>query len=532
MPHPTRCLLIYPEFQSASFWNYREACKIKGARYPAAPLGLLTVAALLPPDWELKLVDRNVEDFDESLFDWADLVMLGGMIPQQPDHLKLIGRARAHGKRVVSGGPDATNSQHLYDAADHLVLGEAEVTLPRFLADLARGEAKHVYRSEEQADLTRSPVPRWDLARIDRYAYLGLQWSRGCPFNCEFCDIIELFGRVPRHKTTAQVLAELDNLYARGHRGAVDVVDDNFIGNQAEAANLLPAVREWQRKHSWPFELGAEVSLNVADRPRLLQLMQEAGFCAVFVGIETSEEGALLLSQKRQNTRRDIVESVHELYRHGMLVMAGYIVGFDGEKPGLADRVIRLIDATAIPVNMVGLLFALPTTQLTRRLAREGRLPPDFDMVRPEMGGDQCSAGLNFETARPKSEVLRDYIRILKAIYRPEAYFDRVLRMALALDNSGRKLSLGGRGQLKELTIFFRMVWGIGLRRSWGWRWWKLLVQVLVRNPGSIRYALWMATLYVHFEEFAGSLVEGLEQRALQEESRERAAAAAKRASL
>ncbi|MGZ6124553.1 MAG: B12-binding domain-containing radical SAM protein, partial [Myxococcales bacterium] len=324
----------------------------------------------------------------------------------------------------------------------------------------------------------------------------------------------------------------LDNLHRRGHRGAVDVVDDNFIGNQAEVARLLPAVRAWQEEHSWPFELATEVSLNIADRPRLLQLMREAGFCAVFVGIETSEEGALLLSQKRQNTRRDVVDSVHKLYAHGMLVMAGYIVGFDGERPGLADRVIQLIEATAIPVNMVGLLFALPTTQLTRRLAREGRLPPDFDVVRPETGGDQCSAGLNFETSRPKSEVLRDYIRILETIYRPEAYFDRVLRMALALDNGGRKLSLGGRGQLKELTIFFRMVWGVGLRRSWGWRWWKLLVQVLARNPSSIRYALWMATLYVHFSGFAVSLVEGLDRRVAEEEIRERAAATGSRASL
>lgn len=525
MARPTRCLLVYPEFQSASFWNYREACRIKGARYPAAPLGLITVAALLPPGWELKLVDRNVEELDEALFDWADLVMLGGMIPQQPDHLDLIAKARARGKRVVSGGPDATNSRHLYDAADHLVLGEAEVTLPRFLADFARGDAQHVYLSEEQADLTRSPVPRWDLVHIEHYAYLGLQWSRGCPFNCEFCDIIELFGRVPRHKTTAQVLAELDNLYRRGHRGAVDVVDDNFIGNQAEVAALLPAVRDWQEKHSWPFELATEVSLNVADRPRLLQLMQEAGFCAVFVGIETPEEGALVLSQKKQNTRRDIAASVHALYAHGMLVMAGYIVGFDGERAGLADRMIRLIDATAIPVNMVGLLFALPTTQLTRRLAREGRLPADFDVVTPQTGGDQCSAGLNFETARPKSEVLRDYIRILQEIYRPDAYFDRVLRMALALDSKRRKLSLGGRGHLKELAIFVRMVWGVGLRRSWGWRWWRLLAQVLARNPASIRYALWMATLYVHFAEFVSGLVEELEGRAAQEEKRERESA-------
>ena len=277
-PRPTRCLLLYPEFRSSSFWNYREACRIKGARYPAAPLGMMTVAALLPAGWELRLVDRNVEELDESLLDWADIVMIGGMIAQQPDHLDLIGKARARGKRVVSGGPDATNSPHLYAGANHLVLGEAEVTLPRFLADLESGTAQPVYRSDERADLKLSPVPRWDLVEIGHYAYLGLQWSRGCPFNCEFCDIIELFGRVPRLKTTAQVLAELDNLYRIGHRGPVDVVDDNFIGNQREVMQLLPAIHDWQEAHGWPFELATEVSLYVADRPRLLELMQQAGF--------------------------------------------------------------------------------------------------------------------------------------------------------------------------------------------------------------------------------------------------------------
>ena len=525
-PRATRCLLVYPQFRSASFWNYREACRIKGARYPAAPLGLMTVAALLPASWELRLVDRNVEDFDESLLDWADIVMIGGMIAQQPDHLDLIEKARARGKRVVSGGPDATNSPHLYGKANHLVLGEAEVTLPRFLADFESGAAQPVYRSEERPDLTRSPVPRWDLVEIGRYAYLGLQWSRGCPFNCEFCDIIELFGRVPRVKTTAQVLAELDNLYRIGHRGAVDVVDDNFIGNQREVMQLLPAIREWQQAHGFPFELAAEVSLNVADRPRLLELMQQAGFCVVFVGIESCEEGTLQRVQKTQNTRRDIVESVRKLYSHGMMVMAGYIVGFDGEGPGVADGIIRLIDDTAIPVNMVGLLFALPTTQLARRLAREGRLPAAFDVISAQMGGDQCSEGLNFATTRPKSEVLRDYVRILEAIYRPEAYFERVLRMALLLDNRGRKLSLGVRGMIKDAATFFRMVWSVGLRRSWGFRFWKLLVQVLARNPGSIRYALWMATLYVHFAGFTPALVERIEERAGREEAAERARAA------
>ena len=509
-----RCLLVYPEFRSASFWNYREACEIKGARYPAAPLGLLTVAALLPREWELKLVDRNVEDFDEALFDWADLVLLGGMIAQQPDHLALIEAAHARGKRVVSGGPDATSSPHLYARADHLVLGEAEVTLPAFLADFAAGRAAPVYRSDERADVARSPAPRWDLAKTDRYAYLGLQWSRGCPFNCEFCDIIELFGRVPRTKRVEQVLAELDGLLATGWRGAIDVVDDNFIGNQREVSGLLRAIRGWQEAHGWPFEFGTEVSLNVADKPELLALMRDAGFCAVFTGIESADDGALRKARKLQNTRRDIAAAVRKIHESGMMVMAGFIVGLDGEDAGAADRIIDLIDATAAPVCMVGLLFALPTTQLARRLRSEGRLPEGFEVVRPEMGGDQCSEGLNFETLRPKREVLRDYVRVLRAIYAPEAYFDRVLRMALALRDGGRKLSLGWRGQAKDAATFLRMAWRLGLRKPWGWRFWKLLAQVLARNPRSIRYALWMAALYAHFADFTPLLIARIEARA------------------
>jgi radical SAM superfamily enzyme YgiQ (UPF0313 family) len=505
---------VYPEFQAASFWNYREACRIKGARYPAAPLGMLTVAALLPREWELKLIDRNVEEFDEALFDWADLVMLGGMIAQQPDHLALIARAHAHGKRVVSGGPDATNSPHLYAAADHLVLGEAEVTLPAFLYDFAAGRAAPIYRSDQRAEMARSPPPRWDLARTDRYAYLGLQWSRGCPFNCEFCDIIELFGRVPRSKSVSQVLAELDALRDTGWRGAIDVVDDNFIGNQSAVAPLLRAIHTWQEEHGWPFEFGTEVSLNIADKPELLSLMRAAGFCAVFTGIESADEGALRKAQKLQNTRRDAAAAVHKLYASGMMVMAGYIIGLDGEGPDAADRIISLIDSTAVPVDMVGLLFALPSTQLARRLRKEGRLPADFDVVRPDTGGDQCSGGLNFATVRPKAEVLRDYVRILRAIYAPAAYFDRILRMALALDNRGRRLSLGARGYAKDLATFLRMAVQLGIRKPWGWRFWKLLAQVLARNPGSIRYALWMAALYAHFAQFTPDLIARIEARA------------------
>jgi hypothetical protein len=349
---------------------------------------------------------------------------------------------------------------------------------------------------------------------------LGLQWSRGCPFNCEFCDIIELFGRVPRLKTIAQVLAELDNLYALGYRGPVDVVDDNFIGNQKEVVKLLVALRTWQEEHGWPFEFGTEASLNLADRPRLLELMRDAGFCVIFVGIESPDEDTLVVGQKKQNTRRDIAASIQTIYQYGIMVMAGYIVGFDGEKQGVAEGIIHCVDATAIPVNMVGLLFALPTTQLTRRLEREGRLPDDFDIVKADMGEDNCSEGLNFVTTRPKSEILADFIQVIEKVYSPGAYFGRLTRMSRLLNNRGRKLNLGLRYTLKDVATFFRMIWRVGLRKRWGWRWWRVLADVITHNPRSIRYALWMATLYLHFSEFSRYIVGRLRRR-MEHEARE-----------
>ncbi len=498
----TRCLLLSPEFKTASFWNYREACRIKGSRYPGTPLGLLTVAAMLPQDWELKLCDRNVEDFDESLLDWADVVFIGGMIPQQQDHLQMIALAHSKGKIVVSGGPDATSSPHVYDAADHLVLGEAEVTLPAFLADFKEGQAKHVYQSKDQADVTQSPVPRWDLVTIEHYAYLGFQWSRGCPFNCEFCDIIELFGRVPRHKTTEQVLRELDNLYSLGYRGAIDVVDDNFIGNQKAVMELLEALRGWQERHGWPFEFGTEASLNLADRPKIMAAMRDAGFSVIFVGIETPDEDTLRSTQKRQNTRRDIAESVRTLYDYGIMVMAGYIIGLDDESPDMASRMITCIQDTSVPVNMVGLLFALPNTQLSRRLKREGRIKDGFELVSATAGSDQCAEGLNFDTQRPTEDILADYIKVLEAVYTPEAYFDRVLRMGLALNRKSQKLNLGLKGTIADAVTFGRMIRDIGLKREWGHHWWRVFLIVLVKNPRAIRYALWMGALYTHFGDF------------------------------
>jgi radical SAM superfamily enzyme YgiQ (UPF0313 family) len=502
-----RCLLVYPRFRVASFWNFGETCKAAGARYPTAPLGLVTVAAMLPPDWDVRLVDRNVHDWRPEDLGEADLVLVGGMIAQQLDALDVIREARARGKRVVVGGPDATSSPDVYREADHLVLGEAEITLPRFLADLAAGRPLPTYETTERADVTASPCPRFDLLDFDRYLYVGVQWCRGCPFSCEFCDIIELYGRVPRAKTTAQMLGELQRLHDLGYRGHVDFVDDNFIGNKRLAKAFLPHLRTWLEARDWPFEFSTEASLNLADDDELLSLMQDVGFFAIFVGIESPDEATLIATKKRQNTHRSIAASVRKIYRHGIFVLAGYIVGFDAERGSVARALLECVEATGIPVNMVGLLYALPNTQLTRRLRAEGRLPDTYAKVEAHQG-DQCTAGLNFETLRPRAEILRDYLRVVEEVYEPRRYFARVLSVARELDSSRRRFKNAPEKRLRErrmgLAILRRLLGERTTRRPFL----KALLGTLWANPRSLRITFMMSSFYLHLGPFSRFVAE------------------------
>jgi hypothetical protein len=498
----TRALLVYPQFRSASFWNYTETCKLMDGRYPAAPLGLCTVAAMLPADWEVRLLDRNVDEWDESLLDWADVVLTGGMMPQQRDCLELIHTVRTKGKRVIVGGPDATSSPHLYAEADHLVLGEGEVTVPQFLADFAAGTARKTYQDPRKADVQSSPVPRFDLLQFRKYNHIGVQWCRGCPFQCEFCDIIELFGRVPRAKSTPQILKELQTLYDLGYRGHVDLVDDNFIGNKKLVKLFLPDLKVWLQERRWPFEFTTEASINLADDAELMQLMRDVGFFAIFVGIESPDEATLVAMQKRQNTHRSISESIEKIYAHGMFVNAGFILGFDNEKGSVARGIIECIDATSIPVAMAGLLTALPTTQLTRRLATAGRLPADFDVV-PDGGGDQCTAGLNFVTLRPRAEILADYLQVIETIYSPANYFARVARVGRRLDSSTRRFKPAWGHWLREMKAFTRLTLKLGFARATCGPFWRTVLASLWRNPKSIRYTGALIALYLHFGPFS-----------------------------
>jgi hypothetical protein len=503
--------LIYPEFRSESFWNYRATCDLVDAKYPAAPLGLITVAALLPQSWQVRLVDCNVEPLDDADLDWAEMVFTGGMMPQQPATLELIDELKKRGKTVIVGGPDATSSPHLYGRADHLVLGEAEITVPRWLDDLERGTAGPIYEcGETRADVTKSPLPKYELLKFDRYLHIGVQFARGCPFMCEFCDIIELFGRVPRLKTIEQMLGELQRLYDLGYRGHVDFVDDNFIGNKRDVKKFLVELRAWLEEHRWPFEFSTEASVNLADDDALLGLMRDAGFLSIFVGIESPDEATLRATQKLQNTKRSLAGSLNKIYSYGIFVNTGYIVGFDTEQGSVAQGVLDLIEASAVPVNMVGLLFALPNTQLQRRLATEQRLHEDFERA-PTDVGDQCLGGLNFETARPRADVLRDYRRIIDESFAPASYFGRVLRVGTALDCSGKRLRQPLRSVLLDLKGFRRLVWRMGVKRSYRRLFWRTLLQLAWRNPRGLRYSIALIALYLHFGDFRNYVVSRLD---------------------
>jgi radical SAM superfamily enzyme YgiQ (UPF0313 family) len=503
MARPCNVLMIYPRFAAGTFWNFTAACELFGARYPAAPLGLITVAALLPPAWTVRLVDRNTQELEDGDLDWADLVMTGGMLPQQHDLIAVIDLCRSRGKPVAIGGPAVTSSPHFYAKANFRVLGEAEGIINRFVESWEAGEREGVFEAEKfQVDVTKSPIPRFDLLNFDSYLHVGVQFSRGCPFTCEFCDIIELYGRVPRAKTNAQMLVELDALYRLGYRGHVDFVDDNLIGNKKAVKAFLPDLHAWLEERDYPFEFTTEASINLADDGELLKRMAEANFVGVFVGIESPDPDTLLSMRKKQNTRRNIADSIHRIYGAGMFVTAGFIVGFDSEKEAMADAMIRLIEEASIPICMVGLLYALPNTQLTRRLAREGRLHPEPDAIPPGTA-DQCTQGLNFETLRPRQDILADYKRVLEAIYDPAAYAGRLRRLAQLLDHSGRKRqtrAADSRRRFSGAEMLHRIVTTLPEPRD-VFR--EAIAHCLSTNPRAIRWIVALLALYLHVGPFS-----------------------------
>ncbi|MHA1583773.1 MAG: B12-binding domain-containing radical SAM protein [Promethearchaeota archaeon] len=510
-----RALLIYPIFSAHGFWNYQEVCKLVGKKYPASPLGLITVAALFPKDWEIKLIDMNVEPLNDSDIKKADLVFIGGMISQQIEFCRLIDYIHKFGKEIVVGGPDPTSQPEIFQNADYLVLGEAEQTLPSFFNDYEIGKAKKIYAPPEiKPDMTKSPLPRFDLLKLNAYMMVGIQLTRGCPFNCEFCDIIELFGRKPRMKNPDQIINELDTLYNLGYRGHIDFVDDNFIGNKKRVKIILKDIIEWSKPRKYPFYFSTEASINLADDEELMKLMRDCDFRYVFVGIETPDESILISTHKLQNTHRKIEDDLSKIQHYGMIVNAGFIIGFDHETSAKTRSIVDLVRIGKIPFAMVGLMNALPNTQLTRRLVKENRFLSESNTQKNLNIGsvDQTTAGLNFVTDRPKEEVINDYIYVIENIFNTKQYFNRCLNLALGL-HVKPKFKPGLKAIPRTSLSLFKLIFLFGIKPKVGYYFWRNLFKTLFIRPSSIEPLINVEAMFLHFTKQSKFIVKVMNER-------------------
>lgn len=469
-----KVLLLWPIMPN-SFWSYQETLDVAGLRATNPPLGLITVAAMLPTSWEVRFADRNVQVETDADWQWCDLVIISAMIIQKQDFCDLIQKGVALGKKVAVGGPYPTSVPEvaLNAGAHYLILDEGECTIPLFLEALERGDETGVFRSIEKPDVTQTPIPRFDLLNLDAYLAITVQFSRGCPFQCEFCDIINLYGRKPRTKTPEQMLAEFEVLYRMGWRRYVFVVDDNFIGNKRNAKVFLRALIPWMQQHDYPFILLTEASLNLAEDDELLDLMVQAGFTMVFMGIETPDVDSLTVVHKEQNTRHSLMESCHKITQAGLQIMSGFILGFDGEKPGAGRRIQEFVEETGISKAHLNLLQALPNTAMWQRLKQEGRLQ-DFISA-----GSQTSL-MNFVPTRPLEEIVTEFIETFWNLYEPLPYLKRTFHHIQLM--TGKRPWRKPRLTHHEIRLFLTICWRQGVVRSTRFRfWWQLAVIALTK---------------------------------------------------
>ncbi len=485
-----KVLFINPEFPD-TYWSFRHALPFEGKRCAFPPLGLLTVSALLPVEWERRLIDLNVQSLKNADIDWADMVFATAMLVQKNSLKEVVKRCKARGRRVVLGGPYVTTTIEDLPDADHIFVGEAETTLPQFVKDLTAGVARRVYRAVERPPLSATPLAHFKLSNLKRYSAMCVQYSRGCPFSCEFCDIIEIYGRVPRTKSNQQMLAEFDALRNLNWRGTVFIVDDNFIGNKKNVRQLLPELAAWQKRHGYPFSLLTESSVNLADDEQLLESMREAGFRRVFLGIETPVEESLKEAQKSQN-RGNLLNSVKKIQSYGIEVMAGFIVGFDNDPDDIFDRQIEFIRDSAIPLAMVGLLNALPETQLWKRLEREGRLLG-------EASGNNTSCTLNFKTRMDPAVLIQGYQTIMRTIYSPGEYYQRVLESMQRTDH--QVVEPQHYGVISGFTALVRVLVRLGLFDNKRTEFWRFLTQALIKDKARIAESLRLAAMGYHFRK-------------------------------
>jgi radical SAM superfamily enzyme YgiQ (UPF0313 family) len=486
-------LLIYPEFPD-TFWSFRHALKFINRKASSPPLGLLTIAAMLPESWEKRLVDMNVESLRDNHLRWADLVFVSAMSVQKESVQGVIARCKAAGVRIVAGGPLFTTEYETYGDVDHLVLNEAEITLPRFLEDFQKGVAGHFYTTDQWADLGQTPIPLWRLVNMKHYASINIQYSRGCPFNCEFCDITLLCGRIPRTKDKEQVLRELDSVYAYGFRGQVFFVDDNFIGNKKKLkGDILPAIVEWMERKKHPFSFNTQASIELSDHKDLMHLMVRAGFNSVFIGIESPHEQSLVECSKFQNRNRDLLASVKNIQKSGLEVQGGFIVGFDHDPATIFDTQIRFIQASGVVTAMVGVLIALPRTQLYERLKKEQRLLK-------ESSGNNTAFSTNFIPKMDYDLLISGYKKILSTLYSPRHYYAR-LRTFLREYIPPEKKKKALRFRPNYIAAFFRSVVVLGIVGKERFHYWKLLVWMMFNRPGQIPQAITLSIYGFHFRK-------------------------------
>lgn len=485
-----KILFVYPEYP-VTYWGFQYALKFvsKKAGYP--PLGLLTVAAMLPDSYEKKLIDMNVTKLKEKDILWADYVFISAMVVQRKSAREVIERCKKLGVKTVAGGPLFTEENEEFDDVDHLLLNEGELTVPHFIHDLEEGSPVHIYNTDQWADLRATPVPLWSLLNRKKYASMNIQYSRGCPFNCEFCNITSLYGHTPRTKDSGQLISELNALYISGWRGNVFFVDDNFIGNKKKLKEeILPALIKWMEGKRYPFKFYTEASINLADDDELMQMMVKCGFDCVFIGIETPNEESLVECSKIQNENRDLIKCVKKIQNFGLQVQGGFIVGFDNDKDAIFERMVNFIQESGIVTAMVGLLNAPKGTRLYKRLDGEGRLLKGFT-------GDNTDFTLNFVPKMDKEKLVQGYKNIVDSIYSPKKYYERVVTFLKEYNPEKYGIHL----KFMHIMAFFRSVIRLGIIGRERWYYWKLILWSLLRRPRTFPLAVTLSIYGFHFRK-------------------------------
>lgn len=487
-------LLVSPATPD-TFWSFKYAMRFVSKRAAFPPLGLLTVAAMLPRDWRLEIVDLNVARLTDAQIDRADYVFVTAMLVQADSARQVIARCNAKGKPVVAGGPLFTTSHEQFPEVKHFVLGEAEGVMAELVADMTAGTVKHTYQDSQRPDVTKTPAPRWDLINLKRYATMSLQSSRGCPFNCEFCDIIVMNGRVPRVKTPAQMIAELEALIAAGWQGPIFIVDDNFIGNKVKVKTFLRELISWRKSHPTHVSFFTEASLNLVDDPELLHLLARAGFNKIFVGIETPEEESLVECAKVQNTKRNLIESIKIIQQAGIEVMGGFIVGFDADKPNIFEQQFKFIQEAGIAAAMVGLLTALPGTRLFSRLKSEGR-------ILQHSTGNNLDGVVNFIPRLDREVLTNGYRSLVKHLYAPRIYYRRILTFL----EEYRPHSQRPRLRKTDVIAFLKSLWIMGVWSRGRREFWKFMMKTLLTRREAFAEAMTLAIFGYHFRRVAATL--------------------------